>query len=101
MTVLFEFNVHALSSDKIRINYTHDPTDTALDIAKYLLTSISLPGTAIVPVITNIKWYDSSHRSVVLELSLSLTSGTNYSCQLTGIYAKSGEILNSITRNFT
>jgi len=97
----FGFTAHQIGARKVRIVFDVPVTDSALPVGMYFMSSLAPPGTAIVPAILSVEFYDETRRSVVLNLSLSLTSGTAYSVQVFGVEDAAGEGVSGAARNFT
>lgn len=96
----FDFNVHQIAAKKIRVYYNDELTDSALNPAAYTLTSLAPPGTAVVPVITSVEFYDADHWSVFLNLATALTSGTSYSLGVAGVFSIAGDEILTGAKNF-
>ena len=99
---IFNCQVHVLTSSQIRVSYTFEVTNTGLDPDNYVLTALADPPTeAVLPIIESIHWYDSTHRSVILQLSQPLTYNYGYSLESNGVYAKiDHEVISGFVRNF-
>ena len=99
---IFDCQVHVLTANQIRVSYTFEVTNTGINPDNYILTSLAdPPDSAVLPNIDSINWYDSTHRSVVLTLSQSLTYNTLYSLESNGIYAEiDHEVISGFVRNF-
>ena len=98
----FDVEVHVLTSSHIRVLFTRKVTeDTALVSTNYLLTSLALPGTAVVPAIEAVEFFDETRRSVTLILDKPLTYSTDYSLQVDAVRNDEGEVMAGIVRNFT
>ncbi len=96
----FGFIVHVLNSKQIRILFAKTVTESALTVSNYSLTSTA-PLSSIVPPISGVSFYDADQRSVVLQLSQSLTYATIYSLQVFGVQSPDGEGTTSTAQNFT
>lgn len=95
------FQVHVLTSRRVRVLFLVKVSENALDPSKYALSSLAPPGTAITPFVNSVRFYDDAHRAVVLELSDQLTWPTNYSLEVTGIITTDGDEIVRFARNFT
>jgi hypothetical protein len=97
----FDFGVHQLTADQVRVYYNKPLTDTALEISNYTLISLAPPGTAVVPNIDEITYFDDGRTAIILYLDKALTSGTDYSLQINDVIAVDGEIVPPGGKNFT
>lgn len=95
----FDFLVHVLGPRRIRVLFDQPVTDLALVLSSYSL-STSAPLTSILPPIIGASFYDETRRSVVLQTSLSLTSGVTYSLQCFGIGSLNGLGVTTFSRSF-
>lgn len=95
----FDFLVHVLGPRRIRVLFDQPVTDLALVLSSYSL-STSAPLTSILPPIIGASFYDETRRSVVLQTSLSLTSGVSYSIQCFGIGSLNGLGVTTLSRTF-
>lgn len=95
------FDVHVLSAYEIRVRFTVRVTDSALDLGNYSLTSLAPPGTAVTPSIDDIRFQDEKQRAVILTVSPNMTTGTDYSLELTDVADETGDCLVNVARNFT
>jgi len=101
----FDFNVHQISSKRVRVYYNDELTDTALNPVNYILTLTvptvpPAPPIAIIPTINSVDFYDADHWSVVLNLAQPLTTGTSYSLGTAGVLSILGEEIISGAKNF-
>jgi hypothetical protein len=97
----FDFGVHQLTATQVRVYFNKPLTDTALEPSNYTLTSLAPPGTAVVPNIDEIAYFDDGRTAVILYLDKALTSGTDYSLQINDVIAVDGEIVPPGGKNFT
>jgi len=97
----FDFGVHQLTANQVRVYYNKPLTITALEPSNYTLTSLAPPGTAVVPNIDEIAYFDDGQTAVILYLDKALTSGTDYSLQIVDVIAVDGEIVPPGGKNFT
>lgn len=95
------FDVHVLSENEIRVRYSVNVTESALKTENYSLVSIAAPGTAVTPAIVGARFYDEKPRSVVLVVSPNMTTGTDYSLEVSGVEDGSGDSLVGVAKNFT
>lgn len=93
------FRVHVLSSKEIRVRFDRPVTDSALELASYMLAGI-MPG-AVVPVIESVDFYDADRLSVVVRTAISLTWTSTYSMQVAGVHGFDGEGVTGSSFNFT
>jgi hypothetical protein len=84
MSTLPTFQAHQLDSKSVRLYFNTQLSDSILDPAYYTIISLALPGTAVVPSIETIVFYDTTLRSVVINFSSSLTSGASYNVEVDG-----------------
>lgn len=96
----FDCTVHVITANKIRVLFNDAVTDTALNVSAYTLTSLAPPGTAVVPVIEDIEYYDETEQSVILVLDRSLTYNTTYSLSMAGIISVHGEEMLTGAKDF-
>lgn len=100
-TGAFDFGVHQLIADQIRVYFNKPLSSTALDSSNYILTSLAPPGTAVVPNIEEVIYFDEGPVSVILVLDQALTSGTSYSLEVNGVIAVDGDTVPPGGKNFT
>ncbi len=96
-----DFQAHQLTSRRFRVLFNLQVTDSALVAGSYVLVSLASPGSAFVPQISSVTWYDETHDSVVVELDAPLTTGTQYSVTVTSVEGTSGDFVLGATKNFT
>jgi hypothetical protein len=84
------FQAHQLNSKSVRLYFDTQLSDSILDSTYYTITSLASPGMAIVPSIESITFYDTTLRSIVINFSSSLTSGTSYYIVIDGAFSLTG-----------
>ncbi|HEY8095079.1 MAG TPA: hypothetical protein VIE65_03175, partial [Methylobacter sp.] len=67
------FQVHQLTSNKVRVIFGIRVLDDALDITKYVLSSTATPGTARIPAAQEVTFFDETQRAVVVEFDDNIT----------------------------
>lgn len=95
----FGFEVHVLGPNRIRVLFSKEVTDSALSFPSYSL-STTAPATSVLPAIVGVKFYDETHRAVVLLLNQSLTTGVTYSVQCFGVGSVDGLGVTPTAKNF-
>ena len=98
---MFSFKPHVTASNKIRLAFDEHVTSSALDAGAYVIASLAPMGTAVVPSILSVEFYDSSERSILLTLERSLTFSKDYEIQVVGVKSIGGEDVISSTKSFT
>ncbi len=96
-----DFRAHQLTSTAFRILFSGQVTDSALELSAYSLASLASPGSAHVPGLVSVEFYDELDDSVVLTLDAPLTTATDYSVTVSSVQLESGESLLSAARSFT
>lgn len=96
-----DFRAHQLTSTVFRVLFSGQVTDAALDPSVYSLGSLAAPGTAHVPSVLSVEFYDELDDSVVLILDAPLTTTKQYSVSVSSVELLSGDYLLSTTRSFT
>jgi hypothetical protein len=84
------FQAHQLNSNSVRLLFDSQLSDSILDSSYYVITSLAPIGTAVVPPIESITFYDTTLRSVVINFSSSLTSSTSYKITVNGAFSLEG-----------
>ena len=84
------FQSHQLNSNSIRLYFDVQLSDSILDPAYCVVTSLAPIGTAVVPPIESITFYDTTLRSVIVSFSSPLTSGTSYRITVDGAFSLEG-----------
>jgi hypothetical protein len=96
-----DFRAHQLTSAAFRILFNGQVTDSALDPSVYSLASLASPGTAHVPAILSVEFYDELDDSVVLVLDAPLTTTTQYAVSVSSVEMVSSDYLLNTARSFT
>jgi hypothetical protein len=84
------FRAHQLNSNSVRLLFDSQLSDSILDPSYYTITSLAPIGTAVVPPIESVTFYDTTLYSVVINFSSSLTSGTSYHINIDGAFSLEG-----------
>lgn len=92
--------VHQLSGARFRIIFPGPVTASALSPARYTLASLAPPGTAAVPAIRSVAFYEEDRTSVTVDLFDPLTTGTDYSVEVDDVWTDSGFQIRNMARNF-
>lgn len=93
------FRVHVLSSNEVRVRFDRPVTDSALQLASYVLTAVT-PG-AVVPAVVDVDFYDADRLSVAVRTQVPLTHTATYSMQVVGVSGFDGEGVVGASSNFT
>lgn len=96
-----DFQAHQLTSRRARVLFSQQVNDSALDPGVYLFASLAPPGTAVVPSIASVTFYDETMDSVVVEFDSPLTTGTQYSVTVSSVQTVEGDFVLGATKNFT
>ncbi len=96
-----DFQAHQLTSTTFRVLFNVIMSDGVLDPAAYSLASLAAPGSAVVPSIVSVSFYDEVLDSVVVVLDKPLTSGTQYSVTVSSAQTAGGDYVLGATKNFT
>lgn len=94
-----DFQAHQLKANQVRVLFSIPVTEGALESGNYVFASIS--GTADVPPIQSVHYYDETRTSVVVTFFRSLTTGEDYSVTVSDVATALGEFLINAVKNFT
>lgn len=96
-----DVRAHQLVSTAFRVVFGQQVTDSAMDLSVYSLSSLATPGTAYVPDIVSVEFYDELEDSVVLILSAPLTTSTSYSILVSSVDTVYGPAIVGFAGAFT
>ncbi len=92
------FQAHQLTSRRVRILFNLRVNDSARVVSSYSFVSL---GSAVVPTIVSVTFYDETMDSVVVEFEDPLTTGAQYSVTVSSVQATDGDFILGATKNFT
>jgi hypothetical protein len=91
---------HQLTSTAFRVLFGAQVTDSALDLSVYSLASLAAPGTAYVPALLSVEFYDELEDSVVLTLDAPLTTTKQYSVLVSSVDTVYGPSIVGLSASF-
>lgn len=94
------FRAHVITSRKLRIIFDHAVSDSALNTAAYVFSSITPPSTPI-PVVESVHFEDPNQFIIIIEFIDVLLYQAIYSVQVSGVVDLQGQGISGTAYNFT